>query len=264
MKYIRKRLNPISLFMAFLVLFISCEQYDDNIATPVESKLNGEEIFKSIFFGIGELSNRTILLSQISEIVDELNSEQKNEYLSNIEVLTKVINVNDPNFFPSFEQSIKSNNHLYVKNAIEEGTLAIKNNLQSIVPNFREILSVVKADIRDGKIEINNNDDIETYASLLKNSKYDDLLDKNIISSKGQMACALIVCAIAVAFYAAVAVHNTVAVAANVYLVLALWGPSLDKYKGGGGDDNNPPGFEGYSSTLKGEMLIDEIANIGW
>jgi len=256
MKSIRKQLKSISLFIAFLVLFVSCEQYDDSIAIPVESKLSGEEIFKSIFFGIGEFSNRTILLSQISGSVNKFNSEQKNEYLSNIDALIKAINTNDPFFFSSFEQSIKSNNHHYVKTAIEKGSIEIKNNLSSIVPNFENIITNLEDKIQSETMNLDTAEDVKEFAQEFKKSEYDILLKQNMIEGE-QAACTLfLACALAVALYAVVAVHNTVAVAANVYLVLALWGPSLDK--GGVGPE------ESSTYDLREEMLVEEIANIEW
>lgn len=262
MKSIRKQLKPISSFMAFLVLFVSCEQYGDGVETPVESKLSGEEIFKSIFFGTGEFSNRTILLSQISESVNKLNSEQKNEYLSNIDVLTKAINVNNPKFFSSFEQSIKSNNHHYVKSAIEKGSIEIKNNLPSIVPNFENVITNLEDRIQSETMNFDTAEDVKEFAQEFKKSEYDILLKQNMIEGD-QAACTLfLACALAVALYAVVAVHNTAAVAANVYLVFALWGPSLDKHKGGG-EVGSPPDREDHE-ILSEEMLIQEIASIEW
>ena len=60
MKSIRKQLKPISLFMAFLVLFMSCQQYDDDIVNDsIKTDLvTGKELFKSIFFGYGSISDK--------------------------------------------------------------------------------------------------------------------------------------------------------------------------------------------------------------
>lgn len=261
MKSIRKRLNLISLFMAFLVLFVSCEQYNDydNISVPVENKLTGKEIFKSLFFGNGNLVNKISVLEKQSQL-ENFSNEEIIEFEKNMKILLSEIELNSPNFFSSFESKITSNQHQLIEEAINEGTKEVLNNVHVIIPNFSEILSTVQDDIKQNNMSFDTS--IETSAIELKSSKYDDLLDKNIVSSSNELGCTLILaCALAVALYAVVAVHNTVAVAANVYLVFALWGPSLDKHKGDGGSSSF---VDDVDDTLREEMLVEEIANIQW
>ena len=239
--------------MAFLVLLVSCEQYDHDIGTPVENKLSGEEIFKSIFFGYGNMVNKISILEKQSHSIKSFSKEEIKEFENNMKILITEIEFNSPNFFDSFKFKITSNKHQLIEEAIYEGTKEIMNNIHVVIPNFDEIITTVQDDIKHGRIEIDN-DDIKKYALQFKNSKYDDLLDKNIISSKGQLACSwVLACALAVVLYAAVAVHNTVAVAANFYLVFALWGPKISK-----------PEKIAPEDTLREEMLVEEIANIQW
>ena len=65
-KSIRKQLKPISLFMAFLVLFVSCEQYDDDIFNDSikTNQVTGKELFKSIFFGYGSIGGQISILEK--------------------------------------------------------------------------------------------------------------------------------------------------------------------------------------------------------
>ena len=242
--------------MAFLVLFVSCEQYDDDIFNDSikTNQVTGKELFKSIFFGYGSIGGQISILEKKSSSIKRFSKEETQEFEKNMETLLTEIELNSPDFFNFFELKIVSNNHQLIEEAIYEGTKEIVDNIHVIIPNFNEIVSTVEDDIKQGRIEINDNDDIERYAAQLENSKYDDLLDKNMISSKGQMVCTwVLACALAVALYAAVAVHNTLAVAANIYLVFALWGPKLSK-----------PVFISPNDTLREEMLIQEIANIEW
>ena len=67
--------------------------------------------------------------------------------------------------------------------------------------------------------------------------------------------------------YFALAVHNTVAGAANIYLYFNLWGPGISSYSVGGASRSSSQGFEertdGLESKniLRKEIIINEIAD---
>ena len=186
--------------MAFLVLFVSCEQYDDDIFNDSikTNQVTGKELFKSIFFGYGSIGGQISILEKKSSSIKRFSKEETQEFEKNMETLLTEIELNSPDFFNFFELKIVSNNHQLIEEAIYEGTKEIVDNIHVIIPNFNEIVSTVEDDIKQGRIEINDNDDIERYAAQLENSKYDDLLDKNMISSKGQMVCTwVLACALA-------------------------------------------------------------------
>lgn len=265
MSTVKKQSKNVSLFMALLVIFISCEQYDTYNISSNENQFNGEEIFKSIFFGMGKFSNQTTLLGQISESVNDLDSKQMNEYTSNIETLIEEIKENSPGFLHSFESMITSNNHHSVKIAIEEGSIEIRNNLAKIVPNFESFIAKLKTKISSENLDFKNINDAEKFAQEFKDSEYDILLKQNMVVGpvEPEGACTLfLACAVAVVLYFAVAVHNTAAVAANIYFTFALWGPSLDSHKKDGGRSREI--HSRSDINLRGEMLIDEIANYKW
>jgi len=82
MKSIRKQLKPISLFMAFLVLFVSCEQYDDDIFNDSikTNQVTGKELFKSIFFGYGSIGGQISILEKKSSSIKRFSKEETQEF----------------------------------------------------------------------------------------------------------------------------------------------------------------------------------------
>ena len=59
MKSIRKYLKSISSLLAFLVLLVSCTQYDSSVDDDLAiNQSNGEELFKGIFFGNGPIASK--------------------------------------------------------------------------------------------------------------------------------------------------------------------------------------------------------------
>ena len=88
MKTIRKFLSPLSFFLATLILFTSCEQYDNNLGTNL-SEHNEVELFKSIIFADGEITNNFETLADSRKMIENFDSEQLTKYR---ETQTKVIN----------------------------------------------------------------------------------------------------------------------------------------------------------------------------
>jgi len=247
MKSIRKQLKPVSLFMAFLVLFVSCEQYDE---TPIDKDFSAKDVFKSVMFGTGEFALNLSIFDAQQKSVENIEIAQKEEMLKNIDLLVDAIETDNPNYFNTFKKKIKSKNYNEIQLAIKEGGKYIENNLKAIIPDYEAFYQNVKSDIANKKDDFKTIEDVDNYVSSLQSSN-NELLHKNMITSES----ALIPCtwAIACVVYFVLAAHNTVAVAANVYLVFALWGPKLSK-----------PGKIALEDNLREEMLVEEIANIQW
>lgn len=248
MKSIRKQLKPISLFMAFLVLVISCQQYDE---TPISKDFSAKDVFKSVMFGTGEFASNLSIFDAQQKSVENIETAQREEMLKNIELLVNAIESKNPNYFNAFKEQIKSKNHNDIQFAIKEGGQHIENNLKAIIPNYETFYQNVKSDIANKKDDFKTIEDVNNYVSNLQ-SNNNELLHKNMITSESALSpCTW---AIACVVYFVLAAHNTVAVAANVYLVFALWGPNLD----------NPTLKVESDDTLREEMLVEEITNIQW
>lgn len=252
--------------MAFLVLFVSCEQYDEIIiATPVENKLSGEELFKSIFFGVDKPIENISILERQRSFMSKIDKDQKEMLIKNINKLMSEINNNAPLFFQDFKKKLTSNSHYDVEQALNGGSFILRENLKSLIPNFDEMISEIEMNINKKEI-ISTYKNLDEYANELKRQYYDDLLQKNIISDT---VGAVPFWAIVLAIYFLLFVHNHAAVAAGIYLTFAYWGPKLDQVKkddveiltGISFSDIGPPD---ENWALYREMLIDELANKSW
>ena len=155
MKTIRKFLSPLSFFLATLILFTSCEQYDNNLGTNL-SEHNEVELFKSIIFADGEITNNFETLADSRKMIENFDSEQLTKYR---ETQTKVINYiteNNPIFFTSFKDKITSNNASLVSEAINESVYQVKAYL-------KEEMKLKNLEINKNLIEHENDLDLSDY-----------------------------------------------------------------------------------------------------
>ena len=191
MKSIRKQLKPISLFMTFLVLFVSCEQYDDGVETPVENKLSGEEIFKSIFFADGVLTEKLPSLSSIDP-KGELSESELTKFETYKTEIVDFLKEKNQNYFEDFQKVMYSQNPSLISKAISKSA-------EDIIPWANEKLALHDLTIE----EISKTKDIES-------------IKKNIPNAYSKKACAVLVAALVVAVIAAVAVAVTIAVTISI------------------------------------------------
>ena len=271
MKVIREKASKLALFLGFCVLFVSCSQYENNFKEPnstinptqIVKKINNEsgiDIFKSIFFGLGNLANNIQLLKSQVELTNNLNPEKTKEVTGKLDVLIEKISTKYPGFFEDFKKKITSGEQLQIKIAIEEGSIVIKENIEIILPEFKKVFKKVKSDISSGKLIFNENDNfndyVETFQNAFDKGEYDNLLNENMISDNQEQ---LLPCswAIACVLYFALAVHNTLAITALIYFKFAFWGPSINKKNQIVGSYRPTNEIE---DNLKTETLINEIS----
>lgn len=271
MKLIRKQARKIALLLSMSLMFVSCSQYDSDFKqtnSNVKSDQmlqrmtneTGIDIFKSIFFGVGDLANNIHQLNSQVELTNGLAIDKRVEVLEKLNILIAEISFKYPSFFENFKKQITSGEQLKIKVAIEQGSMMIKENIEIIFPEFKKVFKKVKSDINTGKLEFNENDNfndyVETFQKAFDNGEYDNLLKENMISDNQEQ---LIPCtwAVACVAYFALAVHNTVAVTALIYFKFAFWGPSIDKKNQVVGTDRPTNDME---DNLKTETLINEIA----
>ena len=261
MKAIKGHLKFLSILMASVLMLASCTQYDArNQEIGEVQTITGEDLFKSIYFGVGDVTNQITLLSEVSASLNSLTKEQKTEYLYNIDILIAEIQTSSPQFFVRFEQQIKSKDHIAIQSAIQEGSLMIRENLSAISPITETAIVELEAKISSNSGKFESTQEIMGFAEEFNQTEYASLLKQNMIAGEAEACTLFLGCAIAVALYFAAAVHNTAAVAANVYLTFALWGPSLDNYK----DAEISPEGKRSMTSLKSEMIVAEIAGIEW
>lgn len=246
--------------MASVLMLASCTQYDSpNQEIGEFQSFTGEDLFKSIYFGVGDATSKLTLLSEVSESLNSLTQEQKKEYVYNIDILISEISASAPQFFIQFEDQIKSKDHITIQSAIQEGSLMIRENLSAISPITETAIVELEVKISNNAGKFESTEEILGFAEEFNQTEYASLLKQNMIAGEAEACTLFLGCAIAVALYFAAAVHNTAAIAANVYLTFALWGPSLDNYK----DAELTPADKRMTS-LKSEMIVAEIAGIEW
>lgn len=271
MKFIRKKLKFFSVFSALTMLLFSCSRYDD-LNSEVDNSLNtnkkinsfsGKEIFKSVFFGMGEFGNKIDLLKDNATLASNLNDSKKVEVNNKIDKLLASIENNNSNFFNDFKSKIASGNHLLIEKGLQEGSLEIKKNIDIFFPNLGKQISAIENDIAKRNLKFESIKDMNQYVEDIQNGDLNnDLLNQNMITSEDgdAMGVATIVWAVAAAVYFAVAVHNTIGVTALIYYKAAFWGPKLESAK-----IEQYRGIKPVSqdNLLKTEILIDQIANYG-
>lgn len=271
MKFIRKKIKFLSVFSALTMLLFSCSQYED-MNNSFDNSLNnnnkinsysGKEIFKSVFFGMGEFGNKIDLLKDNATLASNLHDSKKVEVNNKINKLLESIENNNSNFFNNFKSKIASGNHLLIEEGLQEGSLEIKKNIDIFFPNLSKQISAIEIDIAKRNLKFKSIEDMNQYVeNIQKGDLNNDLLNQNMITSDDgdAMGAATIVWAVAAAVYFAVAVHNTIGVTALIYYKAAFWGPRLKSAK-----IEQYRGVESISqdNLLKTEILIDQIANYG-
>ena len=257
MKTIRKHIKFYSLLFASAILFYSFKDIDVVVKKAEMNEQSGKDIFKSVYFGLGETANQLSIYSSLKTTYNNLDPKVKTQTLTLIDKLISEVEKKDPNFFNDFKSKIISGNHVTIDEAINSGGIKIYENISTIFPNFKLLEEKITKDITEDKVNFNQVEDVEKYVSEFNESKYDDILDNNM--NYETQACSIFLgCAVVIGLYFVAAVHNTVAVVANVYLYFALWGPKLDSPK------KKSISHAKESSLLKKEMLVDQLANVRW
>ncbi|MDR7371994.1 hypothetical protein [Flavobacterium aquidurense] len=284
MKILKNHLSKIAFALAISVLFVSCSPSENNSTTTDKaSSYTDVELFKSIFFGVGEFAVHINQLKSKIDLTNNLKGDKRTEVVSKLDILVKEIKTKNPSFFPEFKQLITSGDQRKVQVAIELGSTMIKENFEVIFPELKKVFLKVKSDIYTGKLKLNKEDSFKTYMQTFQTAidkgEYDSLLRKNMITDENEF---LVPCtwAVACVAYFAIAAHNTVAVTALIYFKFAFWGPSINggnqvTYDGAidngldytgmdyiGPDDIRPPLpiTDSEEATLQTETLVNEIA----
>uniref|UniRef100_UPI0025FF77EB hypothetical protein n=1 Tax=Flavobacterium sp. TaxID=239 RepID=UPI0025FF77EB len=184
MNLIRKQARKIAIMLSLSLLLISCSQYDSDFkqtSSNVKSDQmlqrttneNGIDIFKSIFFGIGNLANNVQQLKSQVELTNGLGVDKRKEVLGKLDTLIEEINNKYPTFFENFKKQITSGEQLQIKIAIEQGSMMIKENIEIIFPEFTKVFKKVKSDIYTGKLKFNENDNFNDYVDTFQKA-YDN------------------------------------------------------------------------------------------
>lgn len=193
--------NPVVIVLVlFNFIFVSCNR-DEIIKEQVEQKsvesvfgrigngnnpnasLSGEEVFKSIIFADGVLTDQITPLANIS-IVSTLNANELTEYRNTENDAINYIKTIDPNFFNNFKTAIYSKNATIINNAIEQASSVLTPFIQNRLSE--------------------NNIDFESTVALAENYKNDVGNIKDFVA--GRKVCIYGPVAVAIAIVAVAAV----------------------------------------------------------
>ncbi len=202
----------LAMFLASLVLFVSCEQYDNEgvINDSIENsfaKFSGQELFSSIIFMDGEATTLFPIIEDNFNIKEYLNSpDKKSEYKDMQRRAIEFIQKENSSFFENFQKSMYSQNPIVIKESI----LKAANILR---PFLNEEL---KGKGLDYDITINSQKEIDKLKLKLKEEsvKNEDNSAKEDASLVFALAAVVVVVA-AVAFYVVVISEFAIGIQSN-------------------------------------------------
>ncbi|CAA0234592.1 hypothetical protein [Tenacibaculum maritimum] len=223
MKTLRKKLKSISMLMSFLILFASCNQYDDSITNDEQiSKHSGEEIFNGLFFFQNDIASNIPKLKGISSELKDLKSND--EVVESLKEMSKIstdfINENYPNFFSDLKRTMYSGNLFEIKKSLNTSAkiieqAALKSDKFSkafVIGKQIENNEELKSEIL--KLDLNNPKDVAKFKNIATSNK--SVEDVNFSP----------IWAVALAVYIVVGAVSFVVAAYSVVTKAAYWDPT--------------------------------------
>ncbi len=151
LQLLRKRKRHISILvsMLLLTLTVGCELTNNQGGRSVKEKnnLNGEEIFRALYFGQGEVATIFPHYESIQEVNNMIEkSDQTETYQKARDLLVQTIRVQQPHFFTEFSKAMQSGDRVQIRRALNQATDNIVNAI-SIMTNqdFYAFLKTEKA-----------------------------------------------------------------------------------------------------------------------
>lgn len=162
--------------MSFLILFASCNQYDDSIVNYTQvSKHSGEEIFKGLFFFQNDIAQQ---IPTIKGVWDELGDlKSNNEVISSLKEMSEIsvnfINKNYPHFFNKMQTTMYSGNLFEIEKLlntsgeiIEQAALTSEKFTKAYrvgkqIGNDQELINKIL------KLDLNNPKDVAKFKNIL-------------------------------------------------------------------------------------------------
>lgn len=159
-------MKSISSLLAFLILFVSCEQYDSSIDDNLAiNRSSGEELFKGIFFGNGNVAQKLSNFKDFEDLKAQFTNEQKNAFLKLQNDLIVHINEKNSKYFKNFENAINTGNQVIIRNELDSSKEFLKNAVQELTNlNYSEIEKEISMQKANFNIDL---DKIETLKSKL-------------------------------------------------------------------------------------------------
>ena len=233
-------------------IFDQNEKNSSNLELRSSKEFDGQDYFIGIFFGVNSYGQTLNFHNSVNSQFATLSGAEQKQILAKTNDLVSEIQEDNPYFFSNFYREIESKDPIRIQTAIGTGSKMLYEHLELLYPGIESEIKKMNDEIASVAMDKEGNIDKEKAQTVI--SKYESILSNNILSNNEDNVQALGF-AIVWAVYAAAAVHNTIALTANVavvgaaaiYLAVTFWGPGLSPV--GPADDSLPI-----------ELLIAEIA----
>ncbi|MCD9618827.1 hypothetical protein [Chryseobacterium gleum] len=274
MKRFRTNLRTISVLLTLNLFLASCsnsiddalgnstenskiEKGSNGLSSKMAQEYSGEELFEGIFFAYGDFAKNIPSHKEIVEKINAAPADQKELFNERFSNFVKSVKTKDADYFDNFKKDILSADNSNIQNAIKNGSIHIYENVAVILPEFQPIMDKLEQDEELQNMVAEGGEISQEDLNNL-NVKYQKFLAENY--DVEMTPCSW---AVACFYYAALAVHNTVAVTANlaiagavaIYLGVTWWGPKLTSPKKG---KSLSVMNEDY---LKFELFVQEISD---
>lgn len=153
-----RRIIALILAIVFTQGFYSCKKSDDiGLSEEKLAAIDGEEIFKGIFFLEGSLPNEVKFLKSKLAVANDINlsNEVRIQKQKIVDEIISNINSVSPNYFKELEKAFKSENYYDLNEDIKKGSELIyvgllqSETMKQLAPEVKTLLS---------KIDINSYD----------------------------------------------------------------------------------------------------------
>ncbi len=137
--------------MALAILFMSCEQYDNDITENQlqNSEIDGEELFKSIIFADGQLTSNIPSLQSISQ-KNKMSKDQLIEFRAFQEEIISFLKTEDNSYFNDFKDAMYSGDPEIVSDMI---TKAAKDILPLVNAKLAPLDLTIEKMVSENKID---------------------------------------------------------------------------------------------------------------
>jgi len=198
MKTIKKFLKTISFLMSFLILFTSCNQYDDDITNydgnntkkGQITRFSGEQIFRGLFFYQNKIPKNIPHLKSIYLGVERMR-KNNDKLISSLNGLSDItvsyIKVKYPKYFSKLQETMYSGNLFEIKKSLYTSAKMIKQAIMSSkeyssdflngqnLNNDNELLKKLLS------LDLNTDEGVKEFELLLSTANdYEDVNNKSV------------------------------------------------------------------------------------
>lgn len=123
-----------AMFLASLILFVSCSQYDNTIPENIETnQITGKELFKGIFFAEGKISQKLSNFKDFQKLKSQFTNEQRTAFSKFQNELITQIDKSNPQYFTNLQNVIYTGNRVIIRNELNNSKNIIKKAAQKLV-----------------------------------------------------------------------------------------------------------------------------------